>query len=61
MRLLLSSAVLALLAGCSDKPPPAPVPVTPKPVVEIAPRADGSSGRSPSSRGLPTRGGSACP
>jgi Fe-S cluster assembly iron-binding protein IscA len=34
------TVALALLAGCSEKPPPAPVPVTPKPVVDVSPRAE---------------------
>jgi Fe-S cluster assembly iron-binding protein IscA len=39
MRRLFAMAVLAL-AGCSPPPAPVAVPVTPKPVVEISPRAE---------------------
>ena len=34
------TVALALLAGCSDKPPPAPLAVTPRQVVEVSPRAE---------------------
>ena len=39
MRRLFATAIL-VLAGCSPPPTPVVVPVTPKPVVEISPRAE---------------------
>jgi Fe-S cluster assembly iron-binding protein IscA len=40
MRSLPVPIILVLLAGCSPPPAPVAVPVTPKPVVEISPRAE---------------------
>lgn len=40
MRFVRSTMLVLFLAGCSPPPAPVAVPVTPKPVVEIAPRAE---------------------